>query len=41
MRADEARAAFDGGILRVELPLAQREARGRRVPIDVPGEDSS
>jgi HSP20 family protein len=39
--AEEARATFDGGILRVELPLAQREARGRSVPIDVPREDRS
>jgi HSP20 family protein len=39
--AEEARARFDGGILRVELPLAQREVRGRTVPIDVPREDRS
>jgi HSP20 family protein len=30
---DEARAAFDAGILRIEVPLAPREAQSRRVPI--------
>jgi HSP20 family protein len=31
--ADEARAGLDGGILRVEVPLARREQQSRRVPI--------
>lgn len=33
---DRARATYRDGILRVELPLVQPEARSRRVPIDVP-----
>ncbi len=31
--AEEARAAYDDGILRVEVPLARREQEARRVPI--------
>jgi HSP20 family protein len=31
--ADEARASYEDGILRVEVPLAQREEGTRRVPI--------
>jgi HSP20 family protein len=34
--ADEARATYRDGILRVELPLVQDQPRTRRVPIDVP-----
>ena len=34
--ADEARATYRDGILRVELPLLQPEHRARRVPIEVP-----
>jgi HSP20 family protein len=41
VRADEARAVYEDGILRVELPLAKREATTRSVPIDVPREDGS
>jgi HSP20 family protein len=33
--ADEARATYRDGILRVELPLVQSERRTRQVPIDV------
>src|SRR5215217_6943024 len=33
--ADEARATYRDGILRVELPLVSSEPRSRRVPIDV------
>ena len=33
--ADEARATYRDGILRVELPLVQPEPRSRRVPIEV------
>ena len=35
--ADEARAAYDDGILRVEVPLARREQQVRRVPIEEGG----
>jgi HSP20 family protein len=34
--ADEARATYRDGMLRVELPLARPEARKRSVPIEVP-----
>src|SRR3954465_6870060 len=34
--ADEARATYRNGILRVELPLVQRQPRARRVRIEVP-----
>jgi HSP20 family protein len=34
--ADQARATYRDGILRVELPLAHDEPRARRVPIEVP-----
>src|SRR3954452_13851454 len=37
--ADEARATYRDGILRVELPLARPEPRARRVPIEVPVDD--
>jgi HSP20 family protein len=36
--AEEARATYRDGILRIELPLRQQEARSRSVPIDVPRE---
>ena len=32
--ADEARASYDDGMLVVEVPLARREQRSRRVPIE-------
>ncbi|MCW3010716.1 MAG: heat shock protein Hsp20 [Solirubrobacterales bacterium] len=35
VRADDVRATYRDGILRVELPLAQPEKRSRQVPIDV------
>jgi HSP20 family protein len=39
--AEDAKAVYVDGLLRVELPLARREIRARKVPIDVPkGEDS-
>jgi HSP20 family protein len=34
VRADEARARYEDGILRVELPLAPAESRARAVPIE-------
>ena len=36
--ADQARASYDDGMLVVEVPLAQREHRTRRVPIEDGGE---
>ena len=35
--ADEARASYDDGMLRVEVPLARREQPARRVPIEEGG----
>ena len=35
---DEARAAYEDGILVVEVPLAARDATARRVPIEEPDE---
>jgi HSP20 family protein len=34
--ADQARATYDDGMLRVELPLVQPEQKSRSVPIQVP-----
>jgi HSP20 family protein len=34
--ADEARASYEDGILQVEVPLATRQERTRRVPIEDP-----
>jgi HSP20 family protein len=39
VRAEEARAVYEDGILRIELPLAQPESRSRSVPIEVPKEE--
>jgi HSP20 family protein len=39
VRADEARAVYEDGMLHVELPLAEPEQRTRKVPIEVPRED--
>jgi len=36
VRADEARAVYEDGILRIELPLAESEHSSRRVPIQAP-----
>jgi HSP20 family protein len=36
--ADEARAVYEDGILRVELPLDQPRRRSRKVPIEIPEE---
>jgi HSP20 family protein len=41
VRAEEARAVYEDGILRVELPLAQPESRSRSVPIEVPKEEEA
>ncbi|HEU4976570.1 MAG TPA: Hsp20/alpha crystallin family protein [Baekduia sp.] len=38
--ADQARATYRDGILRVELPLARPERSSRRVPIEVPDPDA-
>jgi HSP20 family protein len=34
VRAEEAKARYEDGMLRIELPLAQGEARTRAVPIE-------
>lgn len=34
--ADQAKATYDDGLLRIELPLVQPERRSRSVPIEVP-----
>lgn len=34
VRADEAKAVYDDGLLRIELPLTQSEPRRRTVPIE-------
>jgi HSP20 family protein len=39
VQAEAAKASYDDGILRVELPLARRELRARPVPIET-GEQS-
>ena len=36
--ADEARAVYEDGVLRVELPLDQPSSRSRKVPIEIPEE---
>ncbi len=36
VEADQAKATYEDGILRVELPLARDESRPRRVPVSVP-----
>jgi HSP20 family protein len=38
--ADEAKAVYEDGILRVELPLTQPRGQTRRVPIEIPREES-
>jgi HSP20 family protein len=40
VRADAARASYENGMLRVELPLAEPQARNRTVPIEAPEERS-
>ena len=37
--ADEARAAYRDGILRIDLPLAQAQPRSRTVPIEAAADD--
>jgi HSP20 family protein len=37
--ADDARAVYEDGVLRVELPLAQPGGTSRKVPIEIPRED--
>jgi HSP20 family protein len=39
VRAEDAKATYEDGMLRIELPLARREARVRAVPIE-PGDES-
>jgi HSP20 family protein len=36
--AERAKATYDDGILRIELPLVRDEERSRRVPIERPEE---
>ncbi|HEU4978234.1 MAG TPA: Hsp20/alpha crystallin family protein [Solirubrobacteraceae bacterium] len=36
--ADDARATYRDGILRIELPLERHESRSRSVPIEIPTE---
>ena len=38
--ADDASAVYEDGVLRVELPLAQPGGTSRKVPIEIPREDS-
>ena len=38
VRTDSAKAGYEDGILRVELPLLERQPRARHVPIRVPGD---
>jgi HSP20 family protein len=40
VRAEEARAVYEDGLLRVELPLAQPETRRHSVPIEVSNPDA-
>ena len=37
--AEQARAVYEEGILRVELPLQETSLKARKVPIEVPRED--
>jgi len=39
VQADRAKASYEDGMLRVELPLAQAEARARAVPIEKADQD--
>jgi len=39
VRAEQAKAVYEDGLLRVELPLAQPETRRHSVPIEVPQPD--
>ena len=36
VRPEQARAVYEDGILRIELPLAQPDARPRTVPVQTP-----
>ena len=36
VRADEARAVYEDGVLRIELPLAERDTQPRSVPVRIP-----
>jgi HSP20 family protein len=36
VRAEAARATYEDGVLRIELPLAERDTQTRSVPIEVP-----
>ncbi len=38
VEADAAKATYEDGILRIELPLVRDESRPRRVPVSVPGQ---
>ena len=38
--AEEAKAVYEDGVLRVELPLARPQRRTRQVPVEIPGEES-
>ena len=40
VEADDAKAVYEDGVLRVELPLAQPGGTSRKVPIEIPREDS-
>ncbi len=39
VRADEARAVYEDGLLRIELPIAASEISRRSVPIEIPRGD--
>ena len=38
--AEEARAVYEDGMLRVELPLVRGQGGARQVPIEIPSEDA-
>ncbi len=38
VQADAAKATYEDGILRIELPLVRDESRPRRVPVSLPGQ---
>ncbi len=41
VRGEDARAVYEDGVLRVELPLVEAEATTRNVPIETPRTDGS
>jgi len=37
--AEDAKATYEDGILRIEIPLVQQEDQAKRIPIESRGED--